>query len=223
MKTVLLSLTYIIGVGELILAAFFWITNSKNEIRRVMAFLTFSTGMWVVLNGLTSYTNPSTWITIALGLVFVFGIIVVTTLVYFALIFPFRIWTFDNLHIFLLYLPSLIFSYIALFTTTIVSSYTLAPDNPGFVNPGQIFNIYQITVSIFFIFTLVVLLLKIKKTDGINKRNSLILFWSILLGGLPAIILNLWLVFFKTSSNPLLAVIFSVAWIGGTSYILKKK
>jgi len=48
MKTLLLTLTYLVGIGELILAGYFWKTHSGSEIRKVMGMLSMVTGLWVL-------------------------------------------------------------------------------------------------------------------------------------------------------------------------------
>ncbi len=222
MKTILLTATYLVGAGELALAIFFWVTHSKSEIRKVMALLAFSTSVWSITNAMTSYVNPSKLVDIALGLIFVAGVFIVTILIHFTLIFPFRLFLLDRLHFFLLYLPAFIFSLTASFTKTIVSSYMVALDNPGFVNKGPLFVLYEVYISVLFLTALMILSKRIKKLDGLHKKNTKIVFWSILVGGTPAIIFNLWFVFFGILVNPLVPVLFGLAWVGGTTWILLK-
>lgn len=223
MKTLLLTLTYLVGVAELILAVFFWVTHSKSEIRKVMALLAFSTGMWVVTNGLTAYTESSLWVDWSLKLLFVAGITTVSSLLHFSIVFPFKTFIFDKLHALSIYIPTLLFTVIMFFSNTIVSSYNVAPDNPGFVHRGPLFLFYEIVVSLYFLLAIAFLFLKLKKVDGLHKANTKLVLFGITLGGLPPVVLNLWFAFFGSFFNPLVAVLFSVFWVGFTTYIIVKK
>lgn len=221
MKTILLTLTYAVGIGELILAGYFWVTNSKSEIRRVMALLAFSTGMWVLMNGLTSYTNSSIWIEYFLYALFVFGFGIVLLLVYLGLIYPYPIFALDRLHKILFVTIAAMYTYIAFFTKTIFTEYRIAPDNPGYLTPGPTFVFFQISITLCFFLAIYIFFYRLKRVDGPNKRNIKILLTTVLLGGVPAIALNMWAVFFKIEANPLLAVIPSVCWVLGTLYIIR--
>jgi hypothetical protein len=143
MKTLLLSLAYTIGIGELILAGYFWVTNSKNEIRRVMALLAFSTGMWVITSALSSYTSQSPTTIFILKSIYVFGVFLVTSLVHLSIIFPISIVRFDKLHAFLLYIPALIWSCIAMTSNSIVLNYVGTTDSPGLVVSGTLHHTYN--------------------------------------------------------------------------------
>lgn len=221
MKTLLLTLTYLVGAGELILAIYFWVTNSKNEIRRVMALLAFSTGMWVILNGLTSYVIPNAFVTVALNLLFIFGFLIALFLVWFSVIYPHPLVRLDSLHKMLIGFVILSYSYIALFTNTIYISYDVGLENPGFVVPGPTFGYFNYSISFLFTIAIAVMLLRRKESVGLQKRNWTILLSTIVAGGLPAIVLNLWSVFYSIRVNPLLAVIPSIFWVAGTIYIIR--
>lgn len=223
MKTILLTATYLVGIGELILAVFFWVTHSKSEIRKVMALLALSTGMWAITNAFTSYTEPSPWVDWNLKITFFAGTIIVSALVHFAAIFPYRHFQFDRLHTFLLYLPAILLGTIVLTTNTIVSSYIVGVDNPGYLIPGPLFSLFQIVISAYYIVAVGILMRKIRRLDGMHKINTKLILFGIALGGLPAVILNLWFAFFGSEVNPLIAVFFSIFWVGFTTYIIIKK
>lgn len=222
-KTILLTLTYLVGIGELILAAYFWINNSKSEIRRVMSLLALSTGMWAITSGLTSYTTPSQLVSLSLSFLFFFGALTVTALLHLVLIFPYKIRPIDLLHITLLYVPVGLFASMSFFTKTIVASYSVSTDIVGYVHPGPLFSLYEVYISLVFFAALYILYRKIASLDGLHKKNSRIFFWSVLIGGFPAIALNLLFAFFGILVNPLIPVVFSLFWVGGTSYIITRK
>lgn len=223
MKTFLLTATYLVGLGELALAVFFWVTHSKSEIRKVMALLTLSTGIWAITNGLTSYVNYSRWVELNLVILFIAGLFIVSSLLHISIIFPHRVFTFDKLHAFLIYLPAIIFSIILSSTNTVVKSYAVATDNAGTVIPGPLFIFFQILVALLFLTSVGILCFKLRRQDGLNKQYTALFFIGIVLGGLPAIVLNLLFALFAFYTNPLWAVIFSVFWIGFITYIVVKK
>lgn len=220
MKTFLLVLTYFVGSSELVLGAYFWATNSNNEVRKLMSLMALSTGLWVITNGLASYTNPSVFINVIVDSIFVFAYIFSLSLVYFSFIYPYPIIKIDKLHKSLFLFVGIIYTYLAFFTNTIYSSYTITPSSPGTLNPGPLFIFFQISISITFITAIILLMLRYNKIDGSHKKNLAILITSIFIGGAPAIVLNMLYIIFSIYVNPLYAVIPSVLWVGGTSYIL---
>src|SRR5882672_10872328 len=110
MKTLLLGLTYAVGIGNLVLAVYFWVTNSKSEIRKVVSLVYFSTALWAISYFLCAYVLPSKVVSFWLYMTFVSGILIVTSLLHFTIIFPYRTIIFDKLHATLLYLPVILFS-----------------------------------------------------------------------------------------------------------------
>lgn len=222
-KTFLLITTYLIGAGELFLAFFFLITHSKSEIRKVMALLFFCTGVWAITNGFTSYVNPSLWVDWNLKIVFISGITVVASLLHLSIIFPYRTFTFDKLHSFLIYAPALFLSTVLLLSSTIINSYTVARDNVGIVHPGPLFIFYNIILAIYYFLAVAILILKERKLDGMHKLNIRLFMAGVIIGGFPAIFLNVLFAFSGIYINPLLPVIFSVIWVGFTTYIIIKK
>jgi len=225
-KEILLTATYLVGAGELILAIYFWVTNSKSEIRRVMAFVSFFAGMWVISSALSAYNNPTTFVLIALSLVYVFGAFLNTSFLHLAIIFPYPNFHFDRLHKFLMYIPALIFSVIAVSTKTIVESFNITPATPGIVISGPLHDIYNYFILINFILILGLLLYKANRTDGVNRRLILIVFFSIFLGGIFPIWFDVLVPSFFPQFiqvNYLYGSIGTALWLGITTYIVSKK
>jgi len=222
-KIILLTLTYLAGIGELLLAIFFWKTNSKNEIRRLMALMSLVVSIWAFSNALSAYSNPGPIVTFFIATLYVAGILLVTLIFHFSIVFPHKIFYFDRFHALLLYLPAAIITYIEIFSKTILAGYTIAPDNPGFMIPGPLFGLYNFCLAIFFLASLCLLFYKYKKTDGINRKNLQIVFWSIFIGGAPAIFINIWAVFSAAQINALIPVVFTLFWVLLTTYIIFRK
>lgn len=224
MKTLLLTLTYIIGSGELILAIYFWITNSKNEIRRVMALLAFSTGMWVITSAIVAYKSTSQINNFINALVFCFGVILITALIHLFLIYPYRILKIDWLHIVLLYFPALIFSASALFTKSIASGSTGGLINVGSVIPCRLYPVYNIILFLIFIIAILLAIYRYKKSDGSNKKNLSIIISSIIIGAIPAVYYDLLNYFINPEmrGNSLWGNIGTIIWVGVTAFIIYK-
>src|SRR6185503_6136646 len=94
-KNILLTLTYLVGLGELALAVFFWVTNSKNEIRRVMSLFAFSTGSWCVFSAMSSYTSENTLTFFYTNLSYGFAVLALASLVHVVLIYPYPLYKLD--------------------------------------------------------------------------------------------------------------------------------
>lgn len=225
MKTFLLSATYLVGAGELLLAVYFWITNSKNEIRRVMAFLAFVTGMWVVLSAATSYVAQTTLTTFYMKLVFVCGVLLVTALLHLILFYPVKLFRMDVIHTILLYVPAVIFSVISLFSNAIVNGFIGSSTESGRIISGQIYSIYNLYLSFVYLACLVILLYRLKSPDGVSRTNLSIIFWSIMLGGLPAVFIDLLIPVFSIGVKPnaLFANLATVIWLGATTYVVRRR
>lgn len=225
MKTLLLTLTYLVGAGELILAIYFWATKSKNEVRKVMALLAFSTGIWVVTNGLTSYVQQTSSNIIFGKLVFISGVVLISSLLHFVLIYPIPLFRMDRWHAILLYVPGILFSIIIATTNAVYKGFTGSTQDSGQVIPGPIYNIYNLYIILLFVASLILLIYRARLSDGLIRRNAIFFFWAVLLGGLPAVIIDLFISSFVRDIKPnaLYGVISSVVWLGTTTLIILRK
>lgn len=223
MKATILTLTYLVGFGELLLAIYFWVTNSRQEIRKVISLLALSTSIWVILSAYISYRETSILVVELLNVVLISGIFLVTSLLYFSVIYPYTFFTFDRLHKFLLYVPAIIFSIVILTTDTVVNNYLVDKYSVGEVVGGSVYPIYNIYLFILLLITLAILSFKIKRTHGFVKQNVKLILLSIVLSGLPAAIISLILPLFSPQLiNPLLGNAITGIWLGITTYIVIK-
>jgi len=223
MKTVLVSLTYLIGIGELFLAMYFWATNSKNEIRRVMAALALTTGTWVILGALLAYHIPSNVTTYYLAGTYTLGVFVVTLVFHLAVLYPNLVFRFDFFHRILLYVPALIFSFASLTSSAIVSGFSSSSQEVGTVAGGPAYVVYNLYLTLLFLASLGIIRYKIGRSDGINRKNLKLVLVSIFLGGLPSVLIDLVFPLLGIQVNYLLGVISTLFWLGFTSYIILKK
>lgn len=225
MKIVLLSLTYLVGAGELILATYFWVTNSKNEIRRVMALLAFATGVWVVMSGLTSYVPQTPITTIYMRFVFAAGVLLVTALLHLTLVYPFPIVRLDRLHAWLLYVPAIFISFVSFTSNAIVAGFTGSVTDSGRIIPGPLYNSYNVYVFLVFLAAIILLAYRWQKSDGMHRKNLQLLFWSIVIGGMPGVVIDLLIPVLSKGVYPNAdyGAISTVLWVGATTYIISAK
>lgn len=224
MKELLLTLTYLVGAGELVLAWYFWKTNSGNEIRKVMAFLALVTALWVITTAFITYAEPSTVVQLRSDFVYTFGVLIVTALFHFALVFPWPTLRFDWLHYVMLYIPAIIFGYINFASDEIVGQYVSSNTLSGIWYGGSLFPLYNGYLLLAYIAALVLLFKKYRRSDGIHRINLRIVLWSIILGGAPAIVADLVTpLLLQYAKYPLIGTLSTVFWLGGTTYILVRK
>ncbi len=224
-KDILLTLTYLVGAGELALAIFFWVTRSGNEIRKVMALLSFSTGMWVETSAILAYKPESNFTLFLSSLVFVFGAGLVFLLVHFVLVYPYRLIQLDRWHIILFYIPLLLLSVSAFIPGLISKGLSGGQNNPGTVHPGPMYNLYNVYLLILFISQVALLAYRRKRLDGMHKSNATVFLWAVILGGIPAVFLDLVLPLINPNFQPnsLYGNLFTVIWLGMITYIVTKK
>lgn len=222
-RGILVILTNLVGTGELVLAWFFWKTNSKNEIRRVMAFLALFTGLWVIATAMNSYST-SPLAEFRDKFTYTFGVLLVTALLDFSLVFPYPMRRIDRLHRIFMYLPAVIFSIIIFRGRDIVSHYFSSPTLSGQWIGGPLYWLYNVYLLGLYLAAMIILISKIKKTDGIHHRNLVIVVWSILLGGAPGIIFDVLMpLLYNQAKYPLVGTLSSVFWLALTSYIILRK
>lgn len=222
MKTLLLTATYLVGIGELILAIFFWVTAQKQEVRKVLGMLTFFTSIWVLLSAFVAYrTNTE----IPDNFLFMFGALLITALMHFSFIFPYRLFQFDRLHASLLYVPAVLFSIIAFTTNSIsVGSYS-TPMYAGEVIPGPIYPIYNLFFAFIFLVSIGIFIYRFVKSSGLHKVLVGRVLLGIILGGLPAVFIDLLQHSFFPGAKPnfLYGSLLTSVWLGIIGYTVLKK
>lgn len=224
-KDILLTLTYLVGAGELALAVYFWVTRSGNEIRKVMSLLALSTGMWVILSGATSYIEYSQTGYILTIILYSFATFVVTSILHLSLIFPYKLIHLDKLHAWLLYLPNIILIYILTTSRTIVASYSGSSTFSGEIIGGPLLHLYNNYLLLVFLLALGLLAYRMANTDGSHRTLLMITFWSLFFGGLPGAILFLLIATFSKDLpvNTLVGVIPTAIWVFGVGYVLRRR
>lgn len=224
MKTALLVFSYVVGLGELLLAWYFWKTRFGDAIRKSMSFLALSTALWVLSTSLGAYATPSPMVEIIARLTYVFGIMLVTGLWVFSIFFPFPSIRLDRLHYVLLFTPVVIFSVALLFTETVIERYVSGLTTQGIWYGGPLYNIYNVYLLVLFFSALIILVRKLRRSDGMMLVNLKAVIWSIFLGGMPAVFVDLVTPLYKNAaSTPLIGVVSTVIWLGVTTYIVVRK
>lgn len=225
MKNFLIISTYLVGAGELTLSVFFWATHSNSMIRKVMSFLSFVTAIWVIFSAATSYVAQTSTTTFYMQLVFSSAIFLITALVHLTIIYPHPTRAFDGLHALLLYLPAVIFSVIAFTSQAIVVGFTGSAIDSGRVIPGPLYREYNVYILLGYVLALVILWRKMVRSGGDQRKNISIFWWSILIGGLAPIVIDVLIPIFTNGlyPNALIGNISTVIWLGATTYIVLKK
>lgn len=224
MKIILLSAAYVVGVGELFLSYYFWKTRSGNEVRKVMSLFAFFLSAWVLLSVASAYQVISNWVIIDNKLIYVFGVLLLTSLLHLVFIFPYRVFYFDRLHIFLLYIPSLIFSSLSLFSDSIVRSVTGGPSIPGVVIGGSVHIFYNIYCLIIYFSVVAFLYFRVRNTGDPQKRILKLLFLGITIGGFPGILVDvIGPILGFNSWNFLYGTILTGFWVGIVGWIVFRK
>lgn len=222
MKTLLLLLTYLVGTGELILGIYFWKSNNRNEIRRVMALLSLATSLWVICSGLTSYVVQTPLTTIFMQIVFISGAILVTSLVHLALVFPNQLMRFDKIHAWLFYFPTLFWAIIIVFSNTVVIGFSGGATDSGRIMPGPLYAFYNSYVFALYVAAIIIFFKRLHTLDGIHRRNLRLIAWSFVIGGLPAVMIDLIIPIALPNvfPNALFGAIATLVWLGTTAKII---
>lgn len=220
----LVVLTYAVGIGELLLAEYFWKTNTGQTIRRVMSLLSASTALWVLTSAYVAYKPSSPFVDVMGNIVFFAGLMLLTSLVWLVLIFPYQSVRIDRLHVVLLYVPVLLFTTILFTTKTILAGTIADANNVGTTVPGPLYWIYNSYELVLYLVCIGTLIFRSRHFSGYNKRNVLITLASLIFGGLPGVFLDLVAPFFNLYNvNYLYGNLASVFWLGGVTYILVSK
>lgn len=216
MKTLLLTLTYLVGAGELVLAIYFWVTNSKSEVRKVLGLAFFSAAGWAISN-----CQPNAGLSILGVLPFIFGPLLLVALVHFAIVYPYKKFTFDKLHAMFLYVPWIFFSYLIFATHTVITDIYIV-NNASYTTGGPLFGIFNIYLGVLYLGAVIILAWKSRQLDGMFRRNTQIAFWSILIGGLPGSVLAIVHGFQSLPFNYLYGPIGTALWPLMTLYVVRK-
>lgn len=226
MKTLLLTLTYLVGAGELVLAWYFWKTNSGNEIRKVMALLAFSLGMWVITSAFVAYKpDDNLFLILTSRLIFVFGSLLLTSLFHFTLIYPYPVRIFDQYHKILLYIPAVIFSLIAVTSNAIYQGAYASETVAGQVIPGPVYNHYNVYLLLLYVLSIVIMVRRLPTLSGDHQKITRLMITAVIIGGLPAVVIDLVmpLVVPNIVPNSLYGNLFTGVWLGATSYVVMRR
>ncbi len=218
------TIATLIGIGELLLAFYFWYTNSGSRIRWTVGLVAFSTGTWVILNVLTSYTDRTALTDALIPILFFDVVVLFLAIVHLSLDFPYPMFRIDRLHLLLLYFPVLsIFAYVTFFTDGLVREYYLDRTSPGYIIPGDFYPLFAGVVLVGLVSSIGLLLYKLRRTTGTHHRNVLLVLLSILIPGISALYFVLTREAVGASYNSLITPITTGVWLGITSYIVVKK
>lgn len=224
MKEFAIISTYLIGAGEILLGLFFWKTNGHQRIRKTMAGLAIITGLWVLATVGAAYTEHELVKIILPKLTYVFGVLMVTAVLLFAILFPLPKHNFDRLHIALLFSPATLLSFIIIGTPTVIDYYVASSSMQGAWYGGPLFQYYNLYLILLYIAAIGIMVKRSMDVNGMSRHTLLPVILSFVLGGLPGVVNDLFLPLFSGfAKNPLYGTSATVIWLGVTSYIVLKK
>lgn len=223
MKIFTLTASYLIASAEIILALYFFSTSSKNTIRRVTGFLTLVTGLWVLTTTMAAY-NASPWAFHLYQAAHIFGLLIVTILFHFALVFPTPKLRLDSLHLALLFIPTVILSLILIGSRVLLTSFTASATEAGVWYGGGMYWLYTTYLLVMYTVSIVFMMIRSRSLDGILRKNLRIVILSIVLGGFPAIVTDVIMpLFLNYGQYALIGGFSSLAWLGITMYVVLRK
>ncbi len=188
-----------------------------------MGLLTMVTGLWVIATAMNSY-SISPLAEFRDKFTYTFGVLIVTSLLNFSIVFPYPMFHLDRLHYIFMYLPAVIFSLIIFGSHDVVSRYISSPTLSGQWFGGPLYWIYNGYLLMLYVGAMAVLFSKFRKTDGLHHRNLVLVFWSIILGGAPGMVVDVIVPLVSNQAKyPLIGVMSSVVWLGLTTYIILGK
>jgi hypothetical protein len=157
--------------------------------------------------------------------VFISGALLITALLHLALVYPTQIKKLDALHGWLLYAPAILFACILVVSNTIVAGFTGSAIDSGRIIPGPLYPLYNMFVFGVYLLVLIMLFLRQRTADGSHKRNLRLIFWSVIIGGIPPVIIDLLipLVSKGVYPNANYGAISTIVWLGVTTYIVMRK
>lgn len=224
MKELLVILGYYVAIGEMILALYFWRTNSGSQIRRVLALLAFATSLWVLSIVSIAYAQSGIGWDNQFKLAYVFGPLVTTALLHFSLVFPFPNVRLDRWHIILLYVPWIILTWMTLASDAIVSSFRSSPIFSGEWTEGKLFIPYAFVLAVSYMVAVIVMINKHHTLDGVHKNNLRIVILAVLIGGIPGMLVDVIIpIFTGLAQFPYIGTLSTGIWLGAMSYIVMKK
>lgn len=158
-------------------------------------------------------------------IVFASGVLLITALLHLALIYPNQLIRLDRFHGWLLYGPAIVFSLISFFSNSIVLGFTGSATDSGRILPGPLYPMYNLFIFAVFIIATVLFFRRGRASEGQHKKNLRLIAWSVLIGGMPAIFIDLLVPIFTVGvyPNANYSAISTICWLGVSTYIVMKK
>lgn len=189
-----------------------------------MAAFSFFVGIWVIASSINAYAQATTFANLISSVAYSAGVLLLTFLLYFSVIFPHPIIRIDKLHKLLIFIPALIFIFSST-TKSLEIKYFAQNNYTNEIEKGPLLIVYNNYLTLLYIISVISLYFQTKKSGTFLHSKPALVFWSVILGGLPAVIIDLIVVsYFPTINiNSLYAVLGTAFWLGITSYIILEK
>lgn len=156
----------VIAILELLLGLYIYNRDKKNAVNITFLFTTIGVVIWVTVNSylaLGSDINSALWYKLA----YFSGVIIASSFLYFARVFPYRIFHTGRIMKTIALVPIAVFAGLTFFTDTIIINVINIGQIPE-VHFGDWFVIYVILFISFFCWALTTLIRKYRRSNGMH-------------------------------------------------------
>lgn len=216
----------VIAILEISLAAYLFLTNYKDQIRRWYSFFVLSISIWVGSLGLSFVFTSKDLIVMTGYLPYVGGMLGVVTLLGFSWVFPLVTKRFTKWQWIALIIPMILFTiliYSPLAPVVQETQMTEWRTNPK----GPSYDLYNAFILVYIIWAVVNLAIKIRTADGIHRWQLKNLLIGVSISAFVVIVANVLLPWLRTSNweffESFIGPALSAVWLVFSGYIIFKK
>lgn len=220
-------IAYFIALLELLLGLFILFRHKGNPINTSFFVLTLGVVLWIVststldLINIDSQKEAIFWYNLA----HIGGAVLISGFLYFAWVFPYRMFFITWPRKLIIYVPCLFFIVLVLTTRLVIADvvkYSWGYD----VRPGSLYGLYALFFIGFFVWGFFELLRKYRRSDGMHVWQLKYVLISVLipfLVGATTDIVIPWLGINRGYLTLHLGAFATAVWLGLTAYVLFKK
>lgn len=214
----------IIALLELALGFNIYSRDRNNSVNKSFLALTLGVIIWVAVNAflaLTKETDLVLWYRLA----YFAGVIIASSFLYFAWVFPYRLFFTDWRRKIIVIAPIILFIPLFFLTDLMILSVTKNEQVPV-VDYGSWFSLYVAYFVAFFAWAFLSLVKKYRRSDGMHRWQLKYVIISALIPVVVNLFTDIFLPWFGYSRQPWMVYIgaeLSVVWLGLTAYVAFKK
>lgn len=219
MKDILLISIYIVSSLEFLFGLYLLKTQSGSNVRKMASAIALTISIWVLLNAFVSYRDSSHTVLVFTQILYFVATLMIIEILHLSLIYPLPLFRLDRVLAFLLYVPLGLFTFLFFRTDQIIRNIVINRNIPGYIIPGESYQLFNGFVSLVFFLVILILLLQIKRSYGHWRKTTIILALGVFFPGLMTLILNVWNQASWINYNTLIAPILSIIWLFLMAYI----